>query len=223
MLRASESGVFHHTRCAAGLPGIEKSFRWWVLLSLSSRPSLSSVRRRMTRASHASSIWISARRSPIHGRGVYARRTIPDGTRIVEYTGERITKAESARRETHRLARRARGQDACVYIFELNARHDLDGRARGNVARLINHACAPNCRVDVQRGRIWIIARRDIAAGEELTFDYGFKFSEWRHHACRCGGTRCAGFIVAKDQRWRLRRVSRNERAQVRARLLERA
>lgn len=167
-------------------------------------------------------MWIVSRRSAIHGRGVYARRAIPDGTPVVEYTGERITKAEAARRETQRLARRRRGQDDCVYIFELNARHDLDGRNRDNIARLINHSCKPNCRVDVRRGRIWIVVRRDIAPGEELTFDYGFKFNEWRHHACRCGSARCAGFIVAKDQRWRLRRIPRAERARARASLLER-
>ena len=169
----------------------------------------------------SSSTWISARHSPIHGRGVYAVRAIPDGTRVVEYTGERITKREALRREAQRLARRRRGQDDSVYIFHLNARYDLDGRARRNVARLINHSCAPNCRVEVIRGRVWIIARRDIAAGEELTFDYGFKFSEWRDHVCRCGEEKCAGFIVAKDQRWRLRRVPRAERVRVRAGLLD--
>jgi SET domain-containing protein len=169
----------------------------------------------------ASSAWITSRRSAIHGRGVYARRAIPDGTRVIEYTGERITKVEAAQREIKRLARRDLGQDDCVYIFELNARHDLDGRNRNNVARLINHSCAPNCRVEVVRGRIWIIARRDIAPREELTFDYGFKFSEWRHHVCLCGAAKCAGFIIAKDQRWRLRRVPRAERARVRASLLE--
>ena len=181
--------------------------------------NVSGSRSRRSAATAASS-WIFSRRSAIHGYGVYARRAIPDGTRVVEYTGERITKAVAAQREAQRLARQRRGLDDCVYIFELNARHDLDGRNRRNVARLINHSCAPNCRVDVRRGRIWIVARRDIAAGEELTFDYGFKFSEWRHHACVCGGTTCAGFIVAKDQRWRLRRVPRAERAQVRASLL---
>jgi hypothetical protein len=76
--------------------------------------------------------------------------------------------------------------------------------------------------VEVLRGRIWIVARREIAAGEELTFDYGFKFNEWRHHACLCGGAQCAGFIVAKDQRWRLRRVPRAERNRIRANLIER-
>jgi SET domain-containing protein len=168
----------------------------------------------------SASTWISTRRSSIHGRGVYARRAIPDGTRVVEYTGERITKREALRREAQRLERRRRGQDDSVYIFELNGRYDLDGRSRGNVARYINHSCSPNCRVEILRGRIWIIARRDIAAGEELTFDYGFRFTEWRKHACLCDDKKCVGFIVAKDQRWRLRRVPRAERARVRASLL---
>jgi hypothetical protein len=66
------------------------------------------------------------------------------------------------------------------------------------------------------------VARRDIAPGEEIAFDYGFNFSEWRNHACRCGAVRCAGFIIAQDQRWRLRRVPRGERARTRAVLLMR-
>src|SRR5688572_273941 len=113
-----------------------KSLRYGPFASLSSRPSPSALPRRP--ATHARSVWstwITARRSAIHGRGVYARRAIPDGTRIVEYTGERITKAEAARREVQRLERGRREQDDCVYIFELNARHDLDGRSGRNVAR----------------------------------------------------------------------------------------
>ena len=96
----------------------------------SSRPSRS---RRV--AAPAASSWIRADNSAIHGRGVYARVSIPRGTRIIEYTGERITKAESRRREKLRLARQCRGGDGSVYIFELNLRYDLDGRMRGNVAR----------------------------------------------------------------------------------------
>ena len=166
----------------------------------------------------APSRWVSHGQSSIHGRGVYAKATIPDGTRVIEYTGERITKAEAERREAQRLARGRRGGDDCVYIFELNARHDLDGRTRRNVARLINHSCAPNCRADNINGHIWIVARREIPAGEELTFDYGFAFNEWRQHPCRCGSKRCAGFIVNAAQRWRLRKIPRAERARARAR-----
>ncbi len=156
--------------------------------------------------------WVSSAKSAIHGRGVYARETIPDGTRVVEYTGERITKAEALRREQHRLARDRAGGDASVYIFTLNARHDLDGRTHRNVARLINHSCNPNCRVEIIRGRIWIIARREIPAGAELTFDYGFSLAEGRQHPCRCGTRRCAGLIVGAAQRWRLRRIPRAQR-----------
>ncbi len=155
---------------------------------------------------------VTHRRSAIHGRGVFARHAIPDGTRILEYTGERITKAEAGRREAQRLERQARGGDDSVYVFVLNRRYDLDGREGGSVARFINHSCAPNCRPEVSRGRIWIVARRDIAVGDELTFDYGFPFAEWRRHPCRCGAARCAGFIVGNDQRWRLRRIPRRER-----------
>lgn len=167
-------------------------------------------------ASAPSSSWVTHRRSAIHGRGVFARRAIPDGTRIVEYTGERITKAEAARREAGRCERLRRGGDASVYVFVLNRRHDVDGRSGGSVARFVNHSCAPNCRTDVVRGRIWIVARRDIAAGEELSYDYGFPLAEWRHHPCRCGAPRCAGFIVGNDQRWRLRRIPQAERKRYR-------
>jgi SET domain-containing protein len=166
----------------------------------------------MARSSDQSKPCIRTAASAIHGSGVYARVPIPDGTRIVEYTGERITKAEARRREALRLARQARGGDDCVYIFTLNQRHDLDGRHRGNVARLINHSCAPNCLPQIIRGHIWIVARRDLAAGEELTFDYGFGFKEWRLHPCRCGAPRCPGFIVNQAQRWLVRRALRAER-----------
>jgi hypothetical protein len=89
----------------------------------------------------------------------------------------------------------------------------LDGRTRRNVARLINHSCAPNCRAETIRGRIWIIARGEIPSGEELTFDYGFALKEWRLHPCRCGSPKCAGYIVGGWQRWRLRRLVREARA----------
>jgi len=160
----------------------------------------------------AASPWIECRDSVIHGQGVCAARDIPDGTRIIEYTGERITKVVAEQREQERLARQRAGGDDCVYIFILNQRHDLDGRTSDNIARLINHSCAPNCRAETIRGHIWIIARRDIAAGEELTFDYGFPYKEWQKHPCRCGAPRCLGYIVNNDQRWRVRKLLRGKK-----------
>ncbi len=157
----------------------------------------------------ARSSWIVEQPSAIHGRGLYASKAIPAGTRVIEYTGEKITKAESKRREKLRLARLRRGQDDCVYIFTINDRYDLDGSPKSNIAGQMNHSCAPNCHSEIIRGKVWIIANRDIPAGEELTFDYGFPFAEWRLHPCCCGAARCPGFIVEAQQRWRLRRQGR--------------
>ena len=101
---------------------------------------------------------IQRRQSGIHGHGVYARTAIPAGHVIIEYTGERITKAESLRREATRLERARKGHDTCTYLFHLNQRHDLDGRRGGNVSRFINHSCQPNCHSENRRGHILIVA-----------------------------------------------------------------
>jgi SET domain-containing protein len=161
--------------------------------------------------------WVRRRRSAIHGSGLVARCAIPAGTRIIEYVGERITKAEADRREQARLAQRDAGRDGCVYVFELNARHDIDGNVSWNPARLINHTCEANCEPQVIRGRIWIVALHDIAMGEELGYDYGFDFTDWQEHPCRCGTAACAGYIVKQGQRWRVRRIKEQDNGSVAA------
>ncbi len=151
--------------------------------------------------------WVRQAASAVHGLGLYARKAIPKDTHIIEYVGERITKAESNRRDDARLARQAAGGDDCTYLFEINQRHDIDGAVNWNTARLINHSCEPNCETDVVRSHIWISALRDIAAGEELTYDYGFDWDHWRGHPCRCGAANCFGYIVKRNQRWRVKRA----------------
>ena len=151
--------------------------------------------------------WVRRGRSKIHGGGLYAAKPIPAGTRVIEYVGERITKADAQRREAHRLVARADGQDGCVYVFELNKRHDIDGDVKWNTARLINHSCEANCEPEIIRGHIWIVALRDIAAGEEITYDYGFDFADWKGHPCLCRSPKCVGYIVIRGQRWRLKKA----------------
>jgi SET domain-containing protein len=159
-------------------------------------PGLAAIRRKVRLA-----------RSGVHGYGLFARVPLAKGERVIEYVGERVTKGEAWRREQKRLARLAAGGDGCVYVFELNQRHDIDGGVRWNLARRINHSCEPNCEVQVVRGRIWIVAVRPIAAGEELSYDYGFDYTDWREHPCRCGAATCPGYIVKSSQRWRVRRA----------------
>lgn len=141
------------------------------------------------------------RRSVIHGQGVFARRALRAGTRLLEYRGERITKAESNRRGLAQHAWAERTGGAAVYIFELNDREDIDGNKPYNPARLINHSCAPNCEVFNEDDRLYIYAKVAIARGVELTFDYGYDIAHYADHPCRCGAPGCVGYIVQAEQR----------------------
>ena len=124
-------------------------------------------------------------RSGLHGYGLFARTALARGARIIEYVGERITKAEADRRDEQRLARRAAGGDGCVYIYELNQRHDIDGRVPWNLARRINHSCAPNCeteddgvRLTLDRGEALHVDLALICAGRTANTE-GLKLENW--------------------------------------------
>ena len=106
------------------------------------------------------------RRSGISGWGVYAAQAIEEDARIVEYKGELVSQAEAWRRERRYLPRKR------IWIFTINTRWARDAAVGGNVARYINHACRPNCYVDIVGHTIWIVASRAIRKGEELTYDY---------------------------------------------------
>jgi len=127
--------------------------------------------------------------SPIHGLGAFAIEPIRAGTLILEYVGEKISKAESIRR----------CESGNTFIFQLDEHWDIDGGAGWNPARFLNHCCAPNCDAELIGRQIWIVARRDIAPGEELTFNYGYDLDDYREHPCRCGAPECAGYIVSEE------------------------
>ncbi len=147
--------------------------------------------------------WLELGESGIHGRGGYARQRIPEGTSVVEYVGDRVDKKESARH--------------CVegnpFIFTINDEWDINGDVSWNPARFLNHSCAPNCEAQQEEERIWIVALRDIEAGEELTFNYGYDLSEWRDYPCRCGAPNCLGYIVAAEFHPEVGRVLAEEAA----------
>ena len=109
---------------------------------------------------------LARRRSPISGWGVYACQPIAEDTHIVEYKGELVTQPEAWRREQRYLPRQR------IWIFTINTRWARDAALGGNIARYVNHACRPNCYVEIEGRHIWIRASRDIRKGEELTYDY---------------------------------------------------
>lgn len=140
------------------------------------------------------------RGSEIHGCGVYATSDIAAGDKIIEYVGEIIDKDESGIRGTEQHEKAIQTGDAAVYIFNLSKKYDIDGNVPWNTARLINHSCEPNCEAWQTGKKIFIHALRDIASGEELTFDYGFDVDCYEDHPCRCGRGACVGYIVSREQ-----------------------
>ncbi|HEY0779740.1 MAG TPA: SET domain-containing protein-lysine N-methyltransferase [Gemmatirosa sp.] len=143
--------------------------------------------------------------SPMHGTGAFAICAIPAGTRLVEYAGERITPAEAERRYPE--------MPGVAYHTQLFAIDGPDGEevivdaaVDGNVARFINHSCDPNCDAIVDDGRIWITTVRDVAAGEELAYDYAFVLQERhtpaakRRYPCYCGAATCRRTMLAKKR-----------------------
>ena len=143
--------------------------------------------------------FVEVRGSEIHGRGVYAVKTIPKEEYVIEYVGNRINKKESEKRAWDQFEKAEKTGAAAVYIFNLTKKWDLDGNVEWNPARLINHSCEPNCEALQDKKRIYIQALRDIETDEEITFDYGFDAENYKDHPCRCGSPNCIGYIVGKD------------------------
>lgn len=164
--------------------------------------------------------WLVLRRSKIQGRGVFARVDIPKDTRLIEYTGERISNAEADRRYEDELMGRHH-----TFLFILNSRTVIDAARGGNISRYINHSCDPNCVAWIEGRRIWIDADRDIKQGEELTYDYEYDFDpeytieDLELYGCACGSSNCRGTIVdVPKSKWRLvRELRRRKRLRERA------
>jgi hypothetical protein len=106
------------------------------------------------------------RRSQIAGWGVFAAEAIAKSTPILEYKGQLISQREAQRRELRYLPRRR------IWVFDINRRWARDAAFGGNIARYVNHACRPNCRIEIDGRHIWIVASRTINRNEELTYDY---------------------------------------------------
>jgi tetratricopeptide (TPR) repeat protein len=130
---------------------------------------------------------LAARPSRIHRWGVYAEERIPAGRKVIEYTGERISRREIVRRTN---------AGTLVYVFRLDKYWGVDGAAGGSGAEYINHSCEPNLYARQVRGHILYVSRRAIEPGEELTVDYRFS-EKFERTPCYCGARNCRGTINA--------------------------
>ncbi len=138
------------------------------------------------------------RASSIQGRGAFATRAIRKGARIIEYLGERISQAVADERyDDTKMSRHH------TFLFNVDEDTVIDAAHEGNDARFINHSCDPNCQAFLEGDRIFIYALRDIAVGEELSYDYSYDRTEDMGpeeealYICRCGTQACRGTILA--------------------------
>ncbi|MCK9509377.1 MAG: SET domain-containing protein-lysine N-methyltransferase [Pigmentiphaga sp.] len=147
--------------------------------------------------------WHTVRNSTIHGKGVFAKRDIPAGTRIFEYEGERISAEEAD--ERHPVDPE---NPFHTFFFAIESGTVIDGGVGGNDSRWINHSCAPNCEAEeTEDGRIFIVNTVPLSKGEELLYDYGLVIDARhtaklkRSYACFCGAPNCRGTMLAPKQR----------------------
>ncbi|CAN5265439.1 SET domain-containing protein-lysine N-methyltransferase [soil metagenome] len=121
--------------------------------------------------------------SAIDGQGVFAAETIPARSKLGELRGESISVQEARRR--------AKGR-ARIHIVAVSETRAVDATDSTTALRHINHSCSPNAVLRISQGRVEFYAMREVAAGEELTCDYGTSHHEGRL-ACRCGAPNCSG------------------------------
>ena len=151
------------------------------------------------------------RTSEIHGRGVFALRRIRKGTRILEYTGERISNKEADRRYDDTKMKRHH-----TFLFTLDSKTVIDGALKtgGGDASFINHSCEPNCEAVITGKKIFIHALHTIEPGTELAYDYKYERTGKndakleKFYICKCGAPNCRGSIMqpAKKKKKRARR-----------------
>ena len=141
--------------------------------------------------------------SPIHGTGLFAARAVAAGEFLCEYRGERITKEESRRRTE------AAAPGSPVYRVSFDDDTDIDGDIPDNPAKFANHGCDANAELVRIEDKLHLRALRDLRAGEEILFDYGFGLAESLGHPCRCGSPGCVGRIVAEPLRPLLKKQMR--------------
>ena len=147
------------------------------------------------------------KKSKIDKNGLYANCNIKRGTKIIEYKGKLVTVKNSEKDPKF-------DNSKAIYLFGINKKYDLDGNFSFNTARLINHSCEPNCEVFGEGLKIWIFAMKNIKKGEELSYDYGFSFDQdYKNYPCNCGSAKCVGYIVREGSRWRISKLSKQNKS----------
>ena len=156
--------------------------------------------------STATSPRLLIRSSAIHAAGCYTLDPIRRGARIIEYDGPRLTKDAADERYADRIV---------TYLFGFDEGTDvIDGFG---TAMFLNHSCAPNCETVVINRRIFIQAIRDIAANEELVYEYHLYDSDDDNADCYCGAPKCRGTMYSDEELVRRAKLAKGKAAKKKA------
>ena len=144
------------------------------------------------------------RSSSIHAAGCYTLRPIKKGVRVCEYDGPRLSKAVADARYEGRFV---------TYLFACGSDTVIDGFG---TAMFINHCCDPNCETEQdENGRVFVTTVRDVAAGEELTYEYNLHDSDEDNQDCYCGTPICRGTMFSDLELRRRARAAKRKAAAI--------
>ncbi|MBU1237220.1 MAG: SET domain-containing protein-lysine N-methyltransferase [Gammaproteobacteria bacterium] len=138
---------------------------------------------------------VVARKSGLHGKGLFAARDLKAGQKLIEYKGVRYGVGELP----------DLGDDGVTKFLRFSDGTGINGTSKASLA---NHGCNPNCELAEEEGhdppRAWLYALRDVKKGEELVWDYRLDvtshheaFTDW---ACACGHEQCRGTMADPEQ-----------------------
>ena len=139
------------------------------------------------------------RNSKIHGKGVFAKRPIRKGAKIIEYTGDIISMDDA-----DEIGIQTVDGHSHTMLFTIDDERVINGNTGGD-AKYVNHSCSPNCETVLYGDKVFIEALRSIPKGEELTYDYHLIVEEkitdkiLKEFACFCGSPDCRGSQIDPD------------------------
>jgi len=146
---------------------------------------------------------VEIKRSPISGGGMFAREPIKHGEVIFIAGGILMTDSEFEAFQASHSTYNAVQIDENLHLVEQSAiTQTLDGS--------MNHSCDSNVWMDDE---VTLVARRNIAAGEEITVDYALFTTQpdWTlDNPCYCGSSDCRHVITGSD--WKLKDVQERYR-----------
>ena len=120
------------------------------------------------------------------GRGVFAARSFRRGETVLGIEGRVVNYMRLWDREGSRFAAN------CIRFGPETYLDPGDGPAG-----FLNHACNPNTAIAKSANRLFVVAARRIAQGEEIVFDYSTTIGDddvWRMR-CKCGDASCRRLI----------------------------